>query len=82
MRKEADYQVTDRITLSISPVLDSSSLEGVPTTGGGVVSDIIAKFGDMITSETLSTFAVISIPDLEKVYELEEEVTFTIRLAR
>jgi isoleucyl-tRNA synthetase len=41
MRKEADYSVTDRITLSISG-------EGSET--------IIAKFGEMIASETLSTF--------------------------
>jgi isoleucyl-tRNA synthetase len=41
MRKEADYQVTDRITLSIS---------------GEGSEQILSQFGEMIASETLSTF--------------------------
>lgn len=41
MRKEADYSVTDRISLSMS---------------GKGSEEILTQFGDMITSETLSTF--------------------------
>jgi isoleucyl-tRNA synthetase len=63
MRKEADYQVTDRISLSISG--EGSEL-------------ILANFGEMIASETLSTLAVISTPDLEKTETIDEGVTVTL----
>ena len=63
MRKEADYQVTDRISLSIS---------------GEGSEMILENFGEMIASETLSTLAVISTPDLEKTETIDEGVTVTL----
>ena len=82
MRKEADYQVTDRITLSISAV-SNSPLEWCPVERDGVVvSDILTKFGDMISSETLSTFADISTPDLEKTETIDENIQITLKVAR
>lgn len=67
MRKEADYQVTDRISLSIS---------------GEGSEPIIATFGDMITSETLSTFAKIDIVDIEKTENIDENIQITIKVVR
>ena len=67
MRKEADYSVTDRISLSI--------------TGQGS-DDILAQYGEMIMSETLSTFAEIVTPDIEKTEEVDEGVTLTLRIAK
>ena len=63
MRKEADYQVTDRISLSIS---------------GEGSEMILENFGEMIASETLSTLAAISTPDLEKTETIDEGVTVTL----
>ena len=67
MRKEADYQVTDRITLSLS----GEGSEG-----------IVATFGDMIASETLSTFADISTADVEKTESIDEGIVLMLRVAR
>ncbi len=67
MRKEADYQVTDRISLSL--------------TGEGSV-DIVTQFGEMIASETLSTLAVISTPDLEKTETIDEDKILTIAIRK
>ena len=67
MRKEADYSVADRISLSI--------------TGQGS-EDILRQYGEMIMSETLSTFALITIPDIEKTEEIDEGVTLILRIAR
>ena len=67
MRKEADYSVTDRITLSISG--EGSEL-------------ILANFGDMIASETLSTFGQIDIADIEKIENIDENIQITLKVAR
>jgi len=52
MRKEADYQVTDRILLSIekNPLLDA----------------VLEQFSTLITSETLATFAPLNHGDSSK----------------
>lgn len=52
MRKEADYQVTDRILLSIekNPLLDA----------------VLERFSTLITSETLATFAPLNHGDSTK----------------
>ena len=49
MRKEANYQVTDQISLHIAAHHND---EG---TGNLEISQILEKFGAMITNETLST---------------------------
>lgn len=67
MRKEADYQVTDRISLWIS--------------GEGSAS-ILANYGDMITSETLSSLSEISTPDLEKTETIDDGIEITLKVAR
>lgn len=67
MRKEADYSVTDRISLSI--------------TGQGSDS-ILAQYSEMITSETLSAFADIATPDIEKTEEIDEGMSLTLRIAK
>ena len=67
MRKEADYAVTDRIQLSISG--EGSEL-------------IIASFGEMISSETLSSFADITIPDIEKNEAIDEGMNFTLQIKK
>jgi isoleucyl-tRNA synthetase len=67
MRKEADYQVTDRITLSIS--------------GEGSES-ILEQFGGMIASETLSNFWDIQTADVEKSETIDENITITLRVVR
>lgn len=56
MRKEADYQVTDAISLKIT----------------GENLDTIKDFKEMITSETLSNFIEnIKNPDIEKEFDME-----------
>ena len=67
MRKEADYSVTDRISLAIS---------------GEGSEQILAQFGDMITSETLSTFGDIETPDVEKIETIDEGIEITLGVAR
>ncbi len=67
MRKEADYQVTDRISLSIA-------WEGS--------EQILSQFGDMITSETLSTFWNIETPDVEKNETIDENIVITLWVSR
>lgn len=67
MRKEADYSVTDRISLSI--------------TGQGS-ENILTQYGEMITSETLSVFADITTSDIEKIEEVDESVTLTLKIAK
>jgi isoleucyl-tRNA synthetase len=67
MRKEADYSVTDRISLSIA---------------GQGSEDILTQYGEMITSETLSAFADIATPDIEKTEEIDEGTTLTLKIAK
>jgi isoleucyl-tRNA synthetase len=67
MRKEADYNVTDRIKIQISG--ESS----------GVIVD---NFGHIINSETLSSFTEITSPDLSKTENLDENISITIKISR
>lgn len=67
MRKEADYAVIDRIQLSIAG--EGSQL-------------IVEQFGDMISSETLSVFADITSPDIEKNESLDENISLVIRIKK
>ena len=67
MRKEADYQVTDRISLSL--------------TGEGS-EGIVATFGDMIASETLSNFGDIQTPDIEKTEAIDENTRIVLKVMR
>lgn len=67
MRKEANYAVDNRIKLSIS--------------GEGSAA-IIEQFGDMITTATLSTFAEIDTPDLEKTENIDEDIQITLKVLR
>lgn len=78
MRKEADYQVTDRISLHISGTKDD-------TTGmiHDTVMHILEGFASMIEVETLSTLRELLInPDLEKMISLEEVGTIRIQIER
>ncbi len=66
MRKEADYQVTDRIELCI--------------TGEGS-GEIVTRCGNLITTETLSTLvAHIEMPDHEKSETLEGDLELHIEI--
>ncbi|MBX9808806.1 class I tRNA ligase family protein, partial [Candidatus Gracilibacteria bacterium] len=67
MRKEADYNVTDRIKLSIT------------SEGNGTIVD---TFGEMISSETLSTFTEIDEADLSKTESLDENISVIIKIVR
>lgn len=68
MRKEADYQVTDRISLHIY---------------GTMHTEILAEFASMIQSETLSTLAPLMVnPDVQKDIEIEEGVTLTVQIEK
>jgi len=67
MRKEADYNVTDRIQISLS---------------GEGIEDIIDGFGSMINSETLSRFESNITPDLTKTENIDENLMITIQIAR
>jgi isoleucyl-tRNA synthetase len=68
MRKEADYQVTDRITLHIY---------------GALHTEILAGYADMIQSETLSTLSPLMVgPDVQKDIEIEPGVTLTVQIER
>jgi isoleucyl-tRNA synthetase len=67
MRKEADYNVTDRIKLSITSEWNES---------------IVDIFWEMISSETLSTFAEINEADLSKTESLDESISVTIKIVR
>jgi broad specificity phosphatase PhoE len=68
MRKEADYTVTDRISLSII----------------GEKSDVICeRFGDMIQSETLSTLVgQIDLPDAMREESIDEDTVMQIAIKR
>jgi isoleucyl-tRNA synthetase len=68
MRKEADYQVTDRISLHIY---------------GNLHSEILSEFHEMITSETLSKITPLMInPDIEKKIELDTDISITIQIEK
>ena len=68
MRKEADYQVTDRIALHIY---------------GTLHTEILAGYADMIQSETLSTLSPLMVnPDVQKEIEIEQGVTLTVQIER
>jgi isoleucyl-tRNA synthetase len=68
MRKEADYQVTDRISLHIY---------------GAMHTEILAEFASMIQSETLSTLAPLMVnPDVEKDIEIEEGMILTVQIEK
>lgn len=67
MRKEADYAVIDRIQISIS--------------GDGSQS-IVDQFGDMISSETLSTFGDIISPDVQKNESIDENISLCIKIKK
>ena len=77
MRKEANYQVTDQISLHIAAHHND---EG---TGNLEISQILEKFGAMITNETLSTLTNrITSPDLGKTFELENGAKVTIQIQK
>lgn len=68
MRKESAYQVTDRISLHIY---------------GDTHVEILKIFGELIQSETLSTFAPLMVnPDLQKDFELDNGSTITIQIEK
>lgn len=68
MRKEADYSVSDRISLSIA---------------GEGSRAIIDVFGDYIVHETLSRLVSdIAMPDIEKIENIAESIDLTIRIQR
>ncbi len=68
MRKDADYQVTDRISLHIY---------------GENHEKILSEFSEMIKSETLSTLAPLMVnPDREKQLEINENTTLTIQIEK
>lgn len=68
MRKEADYQVTDRISLHIF---------------GEKHEEILASFGEMIQSETLATLSPLMVnPDLQKEVEIDEGITLTLQIEK
>ncbi len=65
MRKEAAYNVTDRINISI--------------TGDDSVKNIITHFGNMIAEETLGTIAEsLSDADVSKEEILDENITVNL----
>jgi len=75
MRKEADYQVTDRISLHIA------GTEG--TEANDMIEAILTSFGDMIMDETLSTLVPhISSPDTHKEVELDDRGVVRVQIAR
>lgn len=68
MRKDADYQVTDRISLHIY---------------GENHEKILSEFSEMIKSETLSTLTPLMVnPDKEKQLEINENATLTIQIEK
>lgn len=68
MRKEADYQVMDRVSLHIY---------------GDMHAEILAGYADMIQSETLSTLAPLMVaPDIQKDIEIESGVTLTVQIEK
>lgn len=66
MRKEAAYNVTDRINISI--------------TGDDSVKNIITHFGNMIAEETLGTIAE-SLPDADVSKEESLDENITVKLS-
>ena len=67
MRKEAGYDVSDRVFVSIQ----------------GSVSEILAEYGDSIMNETLSTFVEqLSQYDLQKIEVFENLGSLEIAIAR
>jgi isoleucyl-tRNA synthetase len=68
MRKESGYEVTDRISLSLI---------------GDKRDEIIAKFGPMIESETLSTLCPqIDLPDTMREESIDEDSVVQIAIKR
>ncbi len=68
MRKEAGYEVSDRISLSMS---------------GEGSEAILQDFSEYITRETLSTLvASIASPDIEKSEEIDESLLINITLKK
>lgn len=68
MRKEADYQVMDRVSLHIY---------------GHMHTEILAGYADMIQSETLSALAPLMVnPDVQKDIEIEEGITLTVQIEK
>lgn len=67
MRKEAGYAVIDRIQISIS---------------GEWTQPIVDQFGDMISSETLSTFGEITSPDVQKNESIDEQISLCIKVKK
>jgi isoleucyl-tRNA synthetase len=66
MRKEADYQVTDRITLHIY---------------GALHTEILSSYGEMIQRETLSTLTPLMVePDIQKDIEIEVGAILTVQI--
>ena len=60
LRKEADFNLADRIQLSVN--------------GGELTKKIIAQHTEMLQDETLSTISEITTPDIEKDVEMGGEV--------
>ena len=67
MRKDANYNVTDRITLSLS---------------GDGIEQVVTKFGHLIAIETLSEFGEIGSGDREKTESLDENLSITLKVKR
>jgi Domain of unknown function (DUF5915) len=68
MRKESNYNVTDRISLSLI---------------GEKSDEIIAKFRVMIESETLSTLSPqIDVPDTMREEAIDEDSVIQIAIKR
>lgn len=79
MRKEANYEVTDKIQVHIS---SAQNLEN-PGSSHDALANILEKFSPMIHSETLSSSAILmSNPDLEKNLELDEKFTVRIQVGK
>ena len=77
MRKEADYQVTDKIVLHITAHHNDAG------TGNLEIKQILENFEEMITSETLSELtAIMSNPDLEKEMELDNGAKVLIQIMK
>lgn len=67
MRKEHDYHVMDRLILEIS--------------GDALITDVVCDYAAMITQETLSTFAPVVSPDIDRTILIEEREVI-IKIAR
>lgn len=79
MRKETNYEVTDKIQVHIS------SIENVENPGSShdALANILDNFSSMIHYETLSTnTSLMSNPDLEKNLELDEKFSVRIQVGK